>query len=39
LTERRLVVDTAEPLAVNMRKVLAYIGWPPAAPITESVTG
>ena len=39
LTERRLVVDTAEPLAINMRKVLAYIGWPPAAPGAEQVTG
>ena len=26
LTERRLVVDTAEPLAVNLRKVLAHLG-------------
>lgn len=26
LTERRLVVDTAESLAVNLRKVLAYLG-------------
>ena len=39
LTERRLVVDTAEPLAINVRKVLAYIGWPPAAPGAEQVTG
>jgi hypothetical protein len=39
LTERRLVVDTAEPLAINLRKVLAYIGWPSAAPAAESVTG
>jgi hypothetical protein len=39
LTERRLVVDTAEPLAVNLRKVSAYIGWPSAAPVTEQVTG
>jgi predicted kinase len=35
LTERRLVVDTAEPLAINLRKVLAYVGWPPAAPGAE----
>jgi len=26
LTERRLVVDTAEPLGINLRKVLAYLG-------------
>jgi len=26
LTERRLVVDTAESLSVNLRKVLAYLG-------------
>ena len=39
LTERRLVVDTAEPVAINMRKVSAYIGWPPAAPGAEQVTG
>jgi predicted kinase len=26
LTERRLVVDTAESLALNLRKVLAYLG-------------
>ena len=32
LTERRLVVDTAELPATNLRKVLAYIGWPPSAP-------
>lgn len=30
LTERRLVVDTAELPATNLRKVLAYIGWPPS---------
>ena len=28
LTERRLVVDTAESLALNVRKVLAYLGRP-----------
>jgi hypothetical protein len=28
LTERRLVVDTAEPLGLNLRKVLAYLGRP-----------
>ena len=39
LTERRLVVDTAETLGINVRKVLAYIGWPPAAPGAEQVTG
>jgi predicted kinase len=27
LTERRLVVDTAETLSLNLRKVLAYLGW------------
>jgi predicted kinase len=35
LTERRLVVDTAEPLAINLRKVLAYVGWLPSAPGAE----
>jgi predicted kinase len=35
LTERRLVVDTAEPLAVNLRKVLNYIGWSPSLPAAE----
>ena len=35
LTERRLVVDTAEPLGVNLRKVLAYVGWPSSAPGAE----
>jgi predicted kinase len=39
LTERRLVLDTAEPLAVNLRKVLTYIGWPPAAPAAEERAG
>ena len=28
LTERRLVVDTFEPLAINLRKVLSYVGRP-----------
>jgi predicted kinase len=35
LTERRLVVDTAELTATNLRKVLTYVGWPPSAPDTE----
>ena len=39
LTERRLVVDTAEPLAINVRKVLAHIGWPPAALGVDQATG
>ncbi len=26
LTERRLVVDTAEPVAVNLRKIMSYLG-------------
>lgn len=39
LTERRLVVDTAEPLAINLRKVLTYIGWPPSLPGVESTAG
>jgi predicted kinase len=39
LTERRLVVDTAEPLAINVRKVLSYIGWPSAAPAAQAVIG
>lgn len=30
LTGPRLVVDTAEPLPVNLRKVLTYLGAPPA---------
>jgi predicted kinase len=39
LTERRLVVDTAELPATNLRKVLAYVGWPPSAPGTEQTAG
>lgn len=35
LTGPRLVVDTAEPLPVNLRKVLAYLGSPPAASPSE----
>jgi predicted kinase len=35
LTERRLVVDTADLLAMNLRKVLAYVGRPPSASDAE----
>jgi predicted kinase len=36
LVVRRLVVDTAEPLAVNLRKVLNYLGHAPADSDTKT---
>ena len=36
LTERRLVVDTKEPLTLNLSKVLAYIEQPAQSPGPES---